>query len=241
MDPAAFASGIRFAMVQPDTPLTPWRLRLRGLVVRAGMEFDVAITRLPERRKETRARLSDLCRIPRMSTYALGAIINRIVAGLPAGQAFVNVGVWNGFTLLAGMAGNADRRCVGVDNFSEFGGPRAAFLARFEARRSDLHEFHDMDYRAYLDGVHRGPIGFYIYDGDHAYEHQLRGLEVAEPHLAPGAWLLVDDTNDEEPRRATLDFVAARRGEYAVVFDRRTASNLHPTFWNGVMLVRRRG
>jgi hypothetical protein len=241
MDPVAYASAVRFRLVQPDTPLTPWVLRLRGLAARAGREFDVAITRLPEQRREMRARLAELCRIPRMSTYAVGAIINRIVAGLPADQAFVNVGVWNGFTLLAGMAGNPDRRCIGVDNFSEFGGPREQFLARFTARKSARHEFHDHDYRAYFGGVHRGAIGFYIYDGDHAYAHQLRGLEAAEPFLAPGALILVDDTNDPEPRQATLDFVAARAADYAVVFERRTAANLHPTFWNGVMLLRKRG
>ena len=61
------------------------------------------------------------------------------VASMPAGHAFVNAGVWHGYTLLAAMAGNPDAICVGIDDFSEFGGPRDEFGARFEAARSPRH------------------------------------------------------------------------------------------------------
>ncbi|MGD0485262.1 MAG: class I SAM-dependent methyltransferase, partial [Gemmatimonadales bacterium] len=137
--------------------------------------------------------------------------------------------------------GNLDRRCVGVDDFSEFGGPRDAFLARFSAARSPLHTFHQMDYCDYFARKHRGPIGFYFYDGSHRYEHQLRGLEAAEPFLSPGGIILVDDTNDEEPSRATRDFLAARPGAFGTLFERRTAGNGHPTYWNGITLLQKAG
>src|SRR5262249_18260628 len=97
--------------------------------------------------------------------------------------------------------------------------------------------FHEMDYERYFAEVHRGPIGFYIYDGEHSYANQLKGLELAEPFFADGCVILVDDTNTEEPRRATLDFVAARPGRYRILFDRTTPANQHPTFWNGVMVL----
>ena len=234
-----YVSDIGFTIVQPTTPLGTGVLRLRGALHRLGVDLDVAITRLPESGRRMRRTLREACRVPRMSTFAIGAIINEAVAHMAPDHAFVNVGVWNGFTLLAGMAGNPDRRCIGVDNFSEFGGPRDAFLGRFVSARSERHEFHDMDYQAYFARVHRGPIGFYIYDGEHSYANQLRGLEVAAPFFAPGCILLVDDTNDEEPRRATLDFVAAQGGAFRVLLDRRTACNGHPTFWNGVILLQR--
>ena len=47
-----------------------------------------------------------------MSTFAIGAIINRAVRQLPGGQAYLNVGVWNGFTLLAGMADKEVNRLI---------------------------------------------------------------------------------------------------------------------------------
>ena len=58
-------------------------------------------------------------------------------------------------------------------------------------------------------------------------------------HLVRGSLILVDDTNWDEPRRATLDFIAEQRGRYELLADRRTAKNVHPTFWNGFMLLRR--
>ncbi len=234
-----FAAGIAFRWLQPDHTLTArqaaWRLRLD----RARCPLDLLITRLPAQRLRLRRLLRPLCLIPRMSSFAVAAILNRAVALMPAEQAFVNVGVWHGFTLLAGMAGNDGRRCVGVDDFSEFGGPRAAFLARFERRRAAPHAFQEMNYRAYFADRHEGPIGVYLYDGEHGYDNQLRGLETAEPHFAPGCVVIVDDTNLPEPRRATLDFVAARPGRYRILLDRRTAGNGHPTFWNGLIVLRR--
>jgi len=232
-----YANRIGFRLVQPATALTTGVLRLRGALARIGVDLDVAIARLPEGAGPMRRRLRGSCRIPRMSTFALGALINEGVRRMPPGTAFVNVGVWHGFTLLAGMAENGDRRCIGVDNFSEFGGPKKAFLGRFNALPGRDHAFHEMDFADYFWKVHQGPIGFYIYDGEHSYANQLRGLQVAAPFLVPGATVLVDDTNDEEPRQATLDFVAADPGRFRIILDRRTAVNGHPTWWNGVMLV----
>ncbi len=237
MDYESWLSRLGFRFIRPGTPFAWWIPRARGVLARLGMELDAVVTRLPEDGDAMRERLKAIGRVPRMSTYAVAAIINRGVAQMPPGTAYVNVGVWQGFSLLAGMAGNPDRRCVGVDNFSEFGGPREEFLARFEASRGPAHEFHDMDYGEYFARRHAGPIGLYFYDGDHRYEHQLKGLETAEPFLVPGAFILVDDTNTADPRQATLDFAA--RGGYRVVFDRRTASNCHPTLWNGLMILRK--
>src|SRR5437870_12416605 len=98
--------------------------------------------------------LRPLCDIPRLSTYAVAAIINQGVRQMAPESAFVNVGVWNGFSLLSGMVGNPDSVCVGIDNFSEFGGPREAFLERFEARNGQSHHFHDMDYEDYFARRH---------------------------------------------------------------------------------------
>jgi hypothetical protein len=238
---ASFASGIRFRWIQPDQQLGRWHARMRHQCDRIHFPLDLVVARLPEQGARLRRLLRPLCMMPRMSTFAIAAVINRAVALMPPDAAFVNVGVWNGFTFLAGLAGNADRRCVGVDDFSEFGGPKEAFLARFERRRSASHVFHEMDYRAYFADRHEGPIGVYLYDGEHGYENQLRGLETAERFFAPGCVIVVDDTNLPEPRRATFDFMAARPGGYTVLLDRTTAANGHPTFWNGLLVLQRAG
>jgi hypothetical protein len=217
----------RFALDRPDG-------RPARLLELFGSPFDALNTDIPDGLGQ---RLRPLLGVPRMSTLAIGGLVNRAVASMPPGHAFVNVGVWQGFTFLAGMAGNPDKPCIGVDNFSQLGGPREQFLKRFEGRRGPAHTFHEMDYRDYFARVHEGSIGVYLYDGEHSYENQMHGLEAAEPFLGEGSLLIVDDVNWEAPRQATLDFVAQRAGEYHVVADLWTAIAGHPTFWNGLLVI----
>ena len=231
-----FARGIGFRWIQPDVPLNRVQASLRARLDRTAVPLDLLITRLPERGAQLRRLLGPVCRIPRMSTFAVASIINRAVAQMPESHAFVNVGVWNGFTFLSGLAGNADRACIGIDNFSEFGGPKDAFLARFERMKGGRHLFHEMDYQEYFARRHDVAIGVYLYDGEHSYDNQRKGLEAAERFFAKDCVVLVDDTNAEDPRRATYDFLAARPGRFRVLLDRRTAANGHPTFWNGLIV-----
>jgi len=234
-----FASAISFRFVAQSAELLwydRWNQRLARIgLARVGASLEVANTRLPADRVEARPLIRQLLTMPRMSTYAVAALINKAVHQMPSGTAFVNVGVWHGFSFLAGAVANPDRRCIAIDNFSQYGSPRAEFLKRFEASRSPRHEFHDMDYVDYFARVHSGAIGFYFYDGEHSYRNQYRGLEAAEPFFAAGCVILVDDTNADEPRRATLEFINRSSGKYRLLFDRRTTRNSHPTFWNGVM------
>ena len=172
---------------------------------------------------------------------AVAAVIQRAVALMPEELSFVNVGVWHGFSFLASLLDNGSKKCIGVDNFSQFGGPEAEFRARYEALKGPAHEFHSMDYKEYFEKVHQGKLGVYFYDGEHSYENQLMGLEVAQPYFAPGCIILVDDTNWQDPRRATLDFMSAHRGEYELLFDVKTADTRHITWWNGLMILRYKG
>lgn len=239
MDLKTFVSAISFSGLQPMD---------QGIVMLTGTErapmvsvADVRITRLPEKDTFYKERLEKTCAIPRMSTFAIGAIINRIVADLPEGSAFVNVGVWQGFSLLAGMTGNAGKRCVGIDDFSEFGGPRTAFMERFNAQKSAVHEFYDMDYEKYFATAHTGEIGFYIYDGNHAREHQCMGLALAEPFFSRDCIILVDDINTAGPMDGTIDFLKTSKNKYQLIAEQHTAHNQHPTFWNGIAIFKRMG
>jgi glycosyl transferase family 61/methyltransferase family protein len=249
MDYADFVAQISFDFLQPGAPPGSDG---RFLVAREGgkparlLEWpggavDFANTRVPPNEEQRKEALRALCDMPRMSTLALASIINRGVAEMERDDAFVNVGVWKGFSLLSAVVGNSEKTCIGVDNFSEFTGhgPRDAFMSRFEPFQSDVHRFYEMDYREYFANVHRERIGFYLYDGHHSYEEQLRGLELAEPFFGANCIVMVDDTNMEAPREATADFIDRSDYEYTVLLDETTTANYHPTWWNGVMLFQR--
>jgi hypothetical protein len=186
-------SDIRFRMVGPQYDMRRFDVDNVTIInpTTPGMEQHVA----------------DLCGVPRMSTHAIGLIINQAVRDMAPDMAYVNIGVWHGYTLFAGMVGNLDKICVGVDNFSEFGGPKAEFNKLFGIIKSQNHVFHEMDYREYFKNTHIGSIGVYMYDGKHDFADQMDGLRLAEPYFAPGTIILVDDINWPDPYNATMKFL----------------------------------
>lgn len=50
---------------------------------------------------------------------------------------------------------------------------------------------------------------------------------------------MIDDTNWDPPRRATLDFISSSSNDYDILLDVNTYCNGHPTFWNGVMILKK--
>lgn len=221
-----YVKGIAFEKVQPNDPIH-W--------------LETTNVYLPSKIMEDE--LIDICSIPKMSTFAIGALINKAVSEIPEDQCFVNVGVWHGFTLLAGMIGNHEKKCIGIDNFSEFGGPRLEFRKRYLEARSENHQFYELDYRQYFQSVHKSEnkIGFYIYDGAHDYENQLLGLTIAEPFLADDAMIMVDDTNWPDPYNATKEFMEKSKHNWEIILDEKTSENGHPTWWNGIMIIKKGG
>ncbi len=238
MDYKKYLDNIRFRFLKTEHKVPQKAYRVFSLLSKYGMNFEMANTLFPKDDQSGIKDFKTLCQIPKMSTLAIAAIIDKTVSMMPANGAFVNVGVWHGFTLLAGMMHNPDKICVGIDNFSEFGGPKKEFLERFEQYRSDRHHFYEKDYRDYFLNDHEGSIGFYIYDGEHSYQNQLEGLKIAEPFFKSGTIILVDDTNWDEPYQATQDFIAGSSHHYEVLFDQKTAVKTHPTYWNGIVIFR---
>ncbi len=238
MDLHSLCHSFRFRVITPQT-------RIRG-ILRTFIESRIGIlqalfdrfTVLPSTMHPARvAALRRLQCVPRMSTIAIGAILSEAVRQIPGSACFLNIGVWNGYTFFAGMAENPEKRCIGVDNFSEFGGPRSAFMRRFTRFRTPSHEFHDTDWREYMR-EHRVPIGVFFYDASHDSESQYEALKAAHPHLIPGALILVDDWNWQSPREGTERFLREFPG-YETIFEQRTPCNAHPTFWNGIVVLRK--
>lgn len=242
MDYADYVRNISFKYLQPDTRRPAGFRGANQLLRKVGVHLEMYLTELPEGQTEMRRKLQEVCKVPRMSTFAIGALINQGVAQLPAGQAYLNIGVWNGFTFLSGMAHNPDKLCIGVDNFSHNNSPKQAFLKRFDQfRDGPNHIFREGDFREYFRKVHQETLGFYLFDGPHTYADQLDGLTLAEPFFAEGCCVLVDDTNWDQVRQANLDFIARSPYEYRMLLDVKTPRTGHPTFWNGAMLFQKQG
>lgn len=195
----------------------------------------------PQKYLWLRERLAQLHFLPAFSAVPIVALLHLAVGAMPSDRVYLNIGVWQGYSFFAAFLEQADKLGIGVDNFSEFGTPQARFYRDFKRfAHAPQQRFYEMDYQDYFARVHREQIGVYFFDGPHTYLDQLQALELADPHLAAGALILIDDFNQAEVRQASQDFLRDH-SDYAVLAALPTAHNGHPTFWNGLLILQRSG
>jgi predicted O-methyltransferase YrrM len=166
------------------------------------------------------------------------ALLNLAASCLGRDEAYVEIGVYHGASLIAAMLGNEDKKFVGIDSFGLREGSLEqvhANLARHGLTPPEIvvGDAFELVPAGALEGV---PIGVWYYDAAHSYEAQLDGLRIAEPWLAPGAFVIVDDTDWDDVARALDDYVAeqpkARR-----VLTIEGKSRGAPQWWEGMQVL----
>jgi predicted O-methyltransferase YrrM len=166
------------------------------------------------------------------------ALLNHAASCLEGDEAYVEVGVYHGASLIAAMLGNEDRRFIGIDGFTFRDASLEkveANLAHFGLRRPELvvGDVFELVPGGALDGT---PVGVWYYDAAHSYEAQLEGLRIAEPHLVPGALMIVDDTDWEQVDRAMDDYLIAQpRARRLLTLDGKDRGA--PQWWEGMQVL----
>jgi len=185
----------------------------------------------------------ELMKIDSMSTYAIGHVINKICQKLNNDENYVNIGVWKGFSLIAGML-NTNCSVYGNDNFSQFDGPKEEFTKKFNLlKNEEKHFFYECDYKNFFIKYEKlnKPINFYYYDGEHSYKNQFENLIIAKDYFKSGTIILVDDVNFQEVEAGTKDFINKYPNDYKILKDIKTANNhCHPSYWNGLFLFQKK-
>ena len=178
-----------------------------------------------------------------MSTYAIGYVINKICQKLNSDENYVNIGVWKGFSLIAGML-NTNCSVYGNDNFSQFEGPKKEFIRKFDLLKNEgKHFFYECDYKIFFKEYEKlkKQIDFYYYDGEHSYKNQFENLIIAKDYFKSGTIILVDDNNFKEVEAGTKDFISKYPNDYKILKDIKTANNhCHPSYWNGLFLFQKK-
>jgi predicted O-methyltransferase YrrM len=166
------------------------------------------------------------------------ALLNLAASCLGPNEAYVEVGVLHGASLIATTLGNEGKRIVGIDNFSLRDGSAAKVeenFERFELPKPELLEgdVFELVPGGALDGA---AIGVWYYDASHEYEAQLEGLRIAEPHLVRGGLIIVDDTDWERVDRAMDDYVAAQpQARRILTLDGKDRGS--PQWWEGMQVL----
>ena len=72
---------------------------------------------------------SSVLSMPGMSGKAFRMFMNNLLGSVPAeDRSYLEVGVWSGSTFASALYGNEGVRAVAIDNWSQFGGPKDAFI-----------------------------------------------------------------------------------------------------------------
>lgn len=167
---------------------------------------------------------------------------------------YLEVGVFQGLTLLSVASACPKLACYGIDNFA-YHDPNGENLAIVEQRARKLgveNKFLiNQDYEDALESlkqhIYDKKVGLYFVDGPHDYRSQLMCLELALPYLHPDSVIVVDDCNYLHVRQANRDFLVTHP-EFKLVFEAYTKchpKNMDPAdeaearkgWWDGVNII----
>ncbi len=166
------------------------------------------------------------------------ALLNLAASCLDDGEAYVEIGVYHGASLIASMLGNEGKRFVGIDSF----GFRDASLEKVEANLARYGlEVPEIVVGDAFEVVPAGAlgatrVGIWYYDAAHSFEAQVEGLRIAEPLLVAGALVIVDDTDWDDVARA-MDAYLAEQPRARRILTIEGSTRGAPQWWEGMQIL----
>lgn len=176
--------------------------------------------------------------VPNLARENNLALINVAASCLGPGEAYVEVGVFHGASLISAMLGNEGKAFFGIDRFgfrdSTLEGVERN-LERFGLPRPEIlvGDAFELVPGGALDGTR---VGVWYYDASHSYDAQVEALRMAEPRLVSGALVIVDDTDWEDVERAVDDYLEAQpKARQILALDGKGRG--HPEWWEGMRVL----
>lgn len=186
---------------------------------------------------------SQALNIPGMSGHKTRHFLNNLVPAV--GGKYLEVGVWQGSTFCAALNNQwSVTHAFAIDNWTEFGGPRDAFMHHIQ-HFVDLDKTKvrllDKDFRQInstdlmIDTL--GQFDTYLFDGPHKRIDQKDGVTMYLPFMKDTFVLIVDDWNwTEDVEWGTRDAIAEAGLTVHKEWVAKTPNNIdhdHQGWWNG--------
>ncbi len=170
-------------------------------------------------------------------------LLNLAFGLLAEGEAYLEVGTYQGKSLVSAMIDNPHRPVFACDSFSQFEGNTfeitQANLAKYGLL--DRVRFYDCDFGEIFSPERLPlPVGLYFYDGAHDYDSQYKAIARIEPFLSKEALVFVDDwrfAEDSQSHAKAATEQAARDsgGHWMVMHELPARFNGDlAMWWNGV-------
>lgn len=171
---------------------------------------------------------TDVLKIEGMSSSKVRHFLNN-VCSMP-GSSYLEIGCWKGSTFVAALYQNSKAlvQAIGIDNWSEFGGPKAEFFRNCSSFLSpnsyEVYEKNCFDFS--MQSIFKEPVNIYFYDGNHSALSQELAFSYYNSILDDVFIAIVDDWNWFEVQLGTKK--AFKELEYTVLYEK-----VMPARWNG--------
>ncbi len=166
--------------------------------------------------------------------------LQRLAQLLPSDQCYLEIGVFQGMSLLHTAKAAPQIQAFGIDNFAQFDADKKN-QSLIEERRVK-HEISNcnlinLDFEEALENLDKylgnKKVGLFFVDGPHDYRSQLVCLLMAKKYLSDDCIILVDNSNYNHVRQANRDFLASHN-DYKMIFE--AYSKSHPANLKGAEL-----
>jgi hypothetical protein len=153
--------------------------------------------------------------------------------GSHEGARYLEIGTWVGSSICSFMKGNKSK-CVCIDNWSEFGGPKDIFMTHFNEHKGDNDATFIESNCWDVDPKTLGKFNIYMYDGAHDKESHHRALSHFMEALDEEFIYIVDDWNVEHIRQGTEDALISNNLE--VIYKKEIFTDRNPGIQKGKLL-----
>jgi hypothetical protein len=154
-----------------------------------------------------------LLSLPGMSGRSFRHFLSSLVSRVPT-AAYLEIGVWAGSSFLSAIAANDNLKvAIAIDNWSQYGGPKEAFIDNVGSHASarnvvvienDCWKPQTLADLASVTTDVGTTVDVYFFDGPHEIQDHYRSLVDYFPLLSGTSILVVDDWNFVDVRVGTL-------------------------------------
>lgn len=160
------------------------------------------------------------------------------------GCRLLEIGCWRGSSTVSALYGN-EASAVVIDNWSEFGGPKADFMANVrtflkEHVAGDKIEHMDEDcwdalarLRGTGDESTEAKFSVYLYDAGHTEDDHRRGIVEALGALTSPCIVIVDDWSWPQVQAGTMAGIEESGARVLYSEERKTEFETPEGYWNG--------
>lgn len=205
---------------------------------------EIARISLPYEEEGVRQRYDPCPDVEGMVSVKKQQLLRLAFACIGEGECYLEVGTYQGKSLLSAAMGNISRPCYACDDFSQCSIPNARERLLSNLERYGLRDrvvFFPTDFRGNLTPSHiREAVGLYFYDGAHDYESHYQAIRLVEPLLAPVALVIIDvwrfaADSQSYARVATKQAIIESSRRWRQLYNLPARHNGdHAMWWNGV-------